>query len=1397
MARRHFNWTLAIVLVVAVVVFTGAILALHRWRKNAHAERARPLGEKAYAQENWDEAADQFGLYLEVRSVDIPVLQKYADAQMKRRPRTMGHVERAITAYRSIRRLDAGNAEATKHLVGLLIAKSSPGEAEQIASEYLKTRDDPGLRRMLADALREQRKYPQAAQTLMDLIKAHPDDVAAYEKLGWLALEHPADVNTPVAARREYWFDKAVTANPQAAMAYIIRGAFYSALRRQADALDDLDRAAKCNLSNADTRLRLSQELIRIPAFDKAKEHLTALRDSEPNAPKNIWLWQTWAAAVLIDRSASAPERAAVAEAGLKALAAYPWDFMPTAAELFCAANQPEKAQQCVSQMRQRGWQPDLLTFLDGLVAASKGDLWTAVRCWRDSVGQGAKIHWYAGGLGARVPVRLMLANTYTQLGDTPSAGVQLQALINEEPTSIDGRLALARLMIRTRNWAGALEQAREVQRLAPSYPDAKLLAMQVQILQLGEAEATTANPQQAWRELETQLAQLDKAMLDKATPSAVQVQVKVFLAQILSRQGKYDEAVKLLEDIRSKAPSDLRATVLEAEVLAGQGKFAEGTALLQGAIEQSPQAIEPVQTLALLDREKDPAQCESVIKQAIARMQQPEARRDLGLLLASLYRSWSRQDDLRQWLTEMAGQFPNDIQVKRQLLTCPAVAGNAKQAQELVDQISKLEGPAGWQWRYEQAKIWVNGDPNAFPTRYYTQTTTLLQENLSANPNDQASRLLLAMAHERAGRQQLALPAYREALNHAPDNIVIITQTVAALYRSGGAAEAKEADEILKKAGERKLYDPDLEKLELYGRRMQLQDQVRRGALDSASDTLQQLVRRDPNDIAASLWLAKISMQQGKLDEAEVILKELQPKAPQSVSVAQARVQLHLLRGNTQEAVRVCDETVQKNDQAPAYLLRAWTYVSLRDYEKATGDFTEAVTRDPNNPGIRVDRARFYQSIRRREEAIQDVRKALDLSAGKASILNYAIPVCLASGSPRLAQEAEATLDRARIADPNDPELKLLKAQFLLGRGTRSSIEQGQRLLREVTASRPELPQAWLLLGKLELRQEQPGKALDMALGGLIRNERDKDLLLLKAEAEAARSPVLAVPTLRDLLLQYPDDREIEGRLATALYKSGDRNKGRAMIEARMKAEPNNPIPPATLADLLAFDGRWTEVTEQVASWVAKHPDDGFVVSAAARSLTAQGNPEALKITEGLLTAAVERNPKSVAAASSLAMLMQSLGRAAEAAALNRKVLDLDPNNVIALNNLAWILCEQDKQYAEALELANRGLKIVPYYADLLDTRGVILFRRGQNDKALEDLAQCVELYPPNARALASAYFHLARAYNGMGRTKEALQYVKQAIDLDDRATDPGKRLPPEDLAEAKSLLEQLAKSR
>ncbi|OHB67104.1 MAG: hypothetical protein A2Y76_15630 [Planctomycetes bacterium RBG_13_60_9] len=1375
MARPYINWHLAAVLVVATVVFVTAVFALHSWRQSSRAEEALPLGEQAYSQRNWDLAADQLGRYVSVYKDDTAVLLKYADAQLKRRPVAPANIQHAVAVYQAVLRLEENNKTAAERLIELYLTMGNSGDAQGVASAYLQNNDDPAVRRMLAFSFMQQQKPQETGQALRNLVRDHPDDVLAYEMLGRLAEDYPADANRPAAE----WFDAAVAANPQSALAYVVRAAFHRQHGRREQALADLNQARQHDLSEVNVHFRLIQELMRVQAIDQAKEHLTALQQTAATEPM---LWQTWAAVVLA--SGSAQEQATVAETGLQKLAPYPWDFMPTAAELFVAAGRRDRAKKCILEMRQKGLPTATLLFLEGLVANSEARPWEAITRWQEAIAQGHRLHVYAGGLGAAVPVRMMVASAMTQLGDTQSATMQLRTLVSENPAYVEGRMALARLLVRMRNWTDALSQVREVQRIVPGHAEALLLGVQARILLLSEGDESSAGNAAAWQDVEQALAKLDEAM-------ASSVQVKMLSLQAAMRQGKLAEARKILEQIKSTSASDLRVALLEVELLGVQDKPQEAIALLRKLVEQFPSATEPVQSLALaLNRQKDAVQSESVVKEAIARMERPEAKRDLGLLLAELYRLWTRQDDLQRWLTDMAAQFPNDVQVKRRLLLCPAVAQDVPQAQAIVDQIKSLEGEAGWQYRYEQAKLWVNSP--GFEGRY-TETVTYLKENLKANPDDQASRLLLAVAHEKGGQMQLALTAYREALDRSPGNIDVITRTVAALYRAGGTAEYDEADRILRSAGERRLVHPDLEKLELYGQRLLWQDQVRRGALGPASDTLQELVQKDPNDISASLWLALISMQQGRLDEAEVILKELRGKAPESISVIQAQTRLYLVQGRGEEALRLCDETVQKSDHAAAYILRAWTYAGMKENDRAMEDFSRAVARDPNNAAIWVDRAVFYQSLGRRGEAVQDIRKALSLPAPSERMLARVVPLCLASGSRRLLDEAEAVLDDARRANTSSPRLKLLKSQILLSRGTQPSVEQGQQLLREITVAQPELSQAWHLLGRLELGQGQPQKAWDTALGGLSLNGQDKQLLLLKADAEAARSPSQAVPTLRLLAEEYPDDMEVEMRLANALYKGGNRDDARSMLGARMKAEPNNPIPVVTLAGLLISDDRRMEAVELAAVWGSSHPSDVSVATAVARALAATSDPTALKAAEDLLKGVLERNPKSVAAVASLALLMQQMGRTTEAAALSRKVLEIDPNDIIALNNLAWTLCEEDGKYQEALELAERGLRLAPEYQDLIDTQGVIHYRLGHLEKAVEDFSRCIELYPAGARSAVAAYFHLARTYDKMGRKTQAEQHLQQAMTLHDRMGG----LSPEDLAEARGLLEQLQKGR
>ena len=163
-----------------------------------------------------------------------------------------------------------------------------------------------------------------------------------------------------------------------------------------------------------------------------------------------------------------------------------------------------------------------------------------------------------------------------------------------------------------------------------------------------------------------------------------------------------------------------------------------------------------------------------------------------------------------------------------------------------------------------------------------------------------------------------------------------------------------------------------------------------------------------------------------------------------------------------------------------------------------------------------------------------------------------------------------------------------------------------------------------------------------------------------------------------------------------------------------------------------------------------------------------------------------IASNPECLAAIDSLALLMHMNGRFAEAIRLYRKVVDLDPERLIAANNLAWLLCEEENNLHEAKGIADAGLAHNPNYIDLIDTRGMIRFRLNDFEGAIQDFRKCIELYTEKAPALSGSHFHLAKALAKLDRNPEAVNSLNEAIKLGG--------LSPADLPAAEKLLKTLS---
>jgi tetratricopeptide (TPR) repeat protein len=121
------------------------------------------------------------------------------------------------------------------------------------------------------------------------------------------------------------------------------------------------------------------------------------------------------------------------------------------------------------------------------------------------------------------------------------------------------------------------------------------------------------------------------------------------------------------------------------------------------------------------------------------------------------------------------------------------------------------------------------------------------------------------------------------------------------------------------------------------------------------------------------------------------------------------------------------------------------------------------------------------------------------------------------------------------------------------------------------------------------------------------------------------------------------------------------------------------------------------------------------------------------------------------------MAMVQEQRRRYPDAEALYRRVLERDPRNYIALNNLAWILASHDGQGEAALEYVNRAIDIQGPSPDLLDTRGVAYLAAGNPKSAIKDLEDALRRPSLDPKVRFSITFHLAEAYQKDGDEKNA----------------------------------------
>ncbi len=608
------------------------------------------------------------------------------------------------------------------------------------------------------------------------------------------------------------------------------------------------------------------------------------------------------------------------------------------------------------------------------------------------------------------------------------------------------------------------------------------------------------------------------------------------------------------------------------------------------------------------------------------------------------------------------------------------------------------------------------------------------------------------------------------------------------------------------------------------------------------AATELNQFLTLQPNAVKVKAILALARARLGGVKQANVDLGELGKldiDDPQTLAMIG---ETHTFLGNPaigsqflakavdrspdalQTRVNLATSLLEKNDIAGAIGQLETVLGKQADYVPAETLLIRALMQNKDYPAA-LDRARALQAQDPKSPAAQDYIGSIQLRMGDEAAARSTFEKLLASdpkffpAANNLAllaikngdlPAAQAYYRGALNADPASlaAMLGLHNVERSLGRAS-----EAEQLLVQATKAYPTEVLPSQMLAQTYLAARMPRKALDVTEESMRAHPGDAGLLESRGLAYlAVNEPASAIIAFNKLVQVRGDSANAYVYVAQAQNTLGDRAGARQAVATALKLEPTNVRARMAQGVSLIADGKAAEAVAVAKALQRDVPDDPEPYVLEASALAAGGRArEGVK----LLAAATQRFPKNTKAHVALARLQsaagdlpamvagvadwhrtdpqspfaaEALGEAYlrtgdEAAALTayQDQLVLQPNDVRAMNNVAFLMRKQAPQ--QAAELAGRALQIDPGNADVLDTLGQIQAERGDLDGAVKSFGRANQLAPKNA----ATRYHLAvtLARNGQGlQARRELERLLAATPSFDEAAD------------ARALLSQLPKS-
>lgn len=1344
----------------ALVILLGGGLAILRqvqasrvpdsllWQANAAAERG-----------NMDKAVFYMRQYLEFRPDDHDTAIRLADLMLEKAV-SIRDVTHAHFLYERVLREAPHRSDVARKLVTLCIRMSRYADATTHTERLIREFPADGvLRAQLGECLAAQNRPAEARKSFEAAVQSAPDHIRAYELLSRLLVRHfnkPADASAVL--------DRLILANSGQAEAYLIRSRFLKAQDRAEECMRDLDRVFLLDPENGEA-LVMSAELLQ--ARGDVRRARETLRDTIATYPRFAHGYRALSWLELL--SGNQADARSTLERGVVAIPDHP-ELLTPLADLWVEQGELTLVEDAIRRLEVRKDSTSRVSYLRGRVLMKQGK-------WNEALATLESLRTEAVGLtGLAAQLNLLIASCHERRGDRDGQIEALKRALAVDRNHLAARVALANAHLN----AGRIDDCLKEYQAASASPYAGM-GLHLTYASLRISRARVQGLPEEWKSIGTQIASIREK-------NPLAVEPAVISADWLAAQGKFEEAIKLLREEAAKRPGDARLwSALSSMLLRSHGTLAAAEAVSEGQLAAGESLELRLAQARVWAEDFQPGQERLARLEALPMSAGDAEKSRLHSAFLDLYESNRDVGGAMRMLTALASTNTQDTKSRRSLYRLAIDANPFNKGQWRYDlmhwqaELRRIEGNSSQSVAIVEALRSMTAPADE---KRWNEIKILAASVLVSNPDDADAHLLLGQTAEKLRDSVLAAKHFESAARLEPLAIRYQESRLGFYLRAGN----EEASERTLKALEA---DPRFSPLRF---RAIIEGAIHQGGPESLSKCLAWLqphLKREPR---SAVWAGKLLENHGKVIDAIALYSQANQTAPNFADAWSARLlaSSRLGEAGVKETMASCEKALGRKaffslcaecgstvrSSIPTWAPTVATPEDRRAYAEACISTCEARGRledaVPVLTAFAEDKSAKPEDVAWAKQSLAALMAAMGSPEQKRGALN-----CLPKGQAASIEEA-----RQRLAS------LLVVFRAVGGDDRRVVVRDLIGLLAQIVRHESATSNDWFQLAQLhrvagdrvatrtcltELTKREPKNLYYLAVSvddWLAENrleevrasipKLEEGVSDLRVVGSAARFHTLSndaasVLNLVERFVRVADAGTTDG--ATRQRQSAELLDQLARLaafkglscasplldgaceryRASLRAFPDAITP---MVALLAFHGKIDPAFEELERQKTRHSPMTRVTAGVAILRSGHATPRQFQAVQGWIEESMVANAGSLPLKLNLAELHALRRDFASAEAVYRELLETEPKNAVALNNLAWILAPRPEASDQAMKFADRAIELYGASGEMLDTRARILISAGEYDRAVADLTDAINLAGTPLR-----YFHLALA--------------------------------------------------